>query len=402
MVGPTRGSEQGNKPCLGAHRPMIDRVLTHCQHPLLYVTSSGSDPVVFASLLQSMRPATKRERDIKCVQVQPRKRVKSASPDVRAGTDDTHKRPKLLACPYYKHDPTRHMDCLLRNRLTSTSFVRQHLQRAHVLPIHCPCCGDKFRKEADRNDHVREARCTRKSFAYRGLSEDQVTQIRTPPRDLDERVRWNSMWKILFPGEPCPDDPHVGSAQEEILGIARRAVEAASPYTSPEVLQILNWDAVSSIYTSRSIDKTSPPSSQNNWPSTPESMCSDTSEATMKPLVRQPRAPRVKFTAVPTVPALDNEFVIFPDWQPFFPSDDANCAVGETQRPLDFPFYELPTPSSTPLSTGDLFVEFNDEQQAWLPWHSPTMSLPALSSLPISSNCGFSPLAGTEVIDLTQ
>lgn len=389
---------------------MIDHVLTQCQHPLLYVTSSGSDPVVFASLLQSMRPATKRERDTKCVRVERRKRIKSASPDARAGTDDTHKRPKLLACPYYKHDPTRYMDCLLRNRLTSTSFVRQHLQRAHVPPIHCPCCGDTFRKVVDRDDHVRETRCTRKSFTYPGLSEDQLTQIRTPPRDLDERVRWNSMWKILFPGEPCPEDPHVGSAQEEILGIARRAVEAASPYASPEVLQILNWDAVSSIYTSRSIDKTSPPSSQNSWPSTPESMCSDTSETTMKPLVRQSRTPREKFNILPTVPALDSEFVLFPsehaqswdNWQPLFQSEDANCTVGETQRPLDFPFYGLPTPSSTPLSTGDLFVEFNDEQQVWIPWNSPTMSLPALSSLPISSSSGFSPLAGTEVIDLTH
>lgn len=392
---------------------MIDHVLTRYQHPLLYVTSSGSDPVVFASLLQSMRPATKRERDIKCVRVEPRKRIKSASPDARtgAGTDDPSKRSGLLACPFYKHDPTEHMECLLRNRLTSTSFVRQHLQRAHRQPIHCSRCGLQFRKEVERDDHLVQVRCELNSFTYPGLNTGQLMQIRKPPRDLDEQGRWNSMWEILFPGEPCPGDPYVGSAQEEILGIARRAVATASPDTSPEVLQILNWDVVSSIYTGRSIDKTSPPSSQNSWPSTPESMCSDTSETTMKPLVRQSRAPRAKFAMAPTIPALDSEFVLFPsnqhaqpwdNWQPLFPSEDASCTVEETQQPLDFSLYELPTPSSTPLSTGDLFVEFNDEQQVWIPWTSPPISLPALSSLPISSSCGFSPLAGTEVIDLTH
>ncbi|KAK1829245.1 hypothetical protein QBC39DRAFT_263434, partial [Podospora conica] len=167
-----------------------------------------------------MRPAIKRQRDSKCLQVEPRKRVKSLTPDARArtgtGNDDTGKRTDLLACPYYKRDPTKHMECLLRNRLTSTSFVRQHLQRVHCRPIHCSRCGRTFRKEVEQEDHVRERLCNVERFTYPGFGMDQLIKIRKPPRDLNEQERWNTMWRILFPGEPCPEDPYVGSAQEEI------------------------------------------------------------------------------------------------------------------------------------------------------------------------------------------
>ncbi|KAK0740180.1 hypothetical protein B0T18DRAFT_417359 [Schizothecium vesticola] len=352
-----------------------------------------------------MRPATKRERDIKCVRFEPRKRVKSASPQARTGTgtgtDDTGKRSELLACPFYKHDPTEHMECLLRNRLTSTSFVRQHLQRAHRQPIHCSTCGHKFRKEVELDDHVREARCRHNSFTYPGLNMGQLMQIRKPPRDLDEQGRWNSMWEILFPGEPCPVDPYVGSAQEEILGIARRAVEAASPDTSLEVLQILNWDAVSTIYTRRSIDKTSPPSSQDSWPPTPESMDGGTPEATTKPLVRPSKSTKF-YCQSPTMSPLENATdaylgnVYDPSFDFFFlQSQDTNSTVGETQRTPGFsnPYsFDL----SRPLPADHLCPQFTDPDP-WLPLFSSTPSLSISCSSP-----GFSPLAETEVIDLTH
>ena len=375
--------------------------------PLFIITSSGPDPIVFVLLLQSMRPATKRERDIKCVRFEPRKRVKSASPQARAstgtgtgtGTKDTSKRSGLLACPFYKHDPTEHMECLLRNRLTSTSFVRQHLLRAHCQPIHCPCCGRKFREEVERDNHVREVRCTLNSFTYPGLNTGQLTQIRTPPRDLNERVRWNSMWKVLFPGEPCPKDPYVGSAQEEILGIARRAVEAANPDTSSEVLQILNWDAVSTIYTRRSIDKTSPPSSQDSWPPTPESTDAGTPQTITKSLVRSSKLP--KFNIPPTMSALENTTDAYlgnydPSFDFFFlQSQDTNSTVGETQRTPGFsnPYsFDL----SRPLPADHLCPQFPDSPP-WLPLFSSTSSLSISCGSP-----GFSPLAGSEAIDLTH
>ncbi len=201
-----------------------------------------------------MPPTKKRARDTKCrvQQTEGRKRVKSSDlEDTLARSGDTGGR--LLACPFFKHNPTEYIGCLLRHRLTSTSFVKQHLQRVHRQPIHCPACGSAFSNESEQHRHVRQQSCERKDFRHPGINSDQLSQVREPLRGLDERERWNSMWKILFPYEPLPDSPYVGSAEEEILNMTRRAVEAVFPDAPPRLLGFLNWNSVSTTHTRNSL-----------------------------------------------------------------------------------------------------------------------------------------------------
>lgn len=138
-----------------------------------------------------------------------------------------------LACPYYKRNPLLHQRCLLRNDLTETSFVVQHVERAHPrLPIHCPCCGEIFATRAENDIHVRGRTCNPREFRHEGLTEDQLVALRIPRRNLNEVERWYSLWDILFPGEPRPASPYVSEPFVEILGVVRRVLTSIESRSS--------------------------------------------------------------------------------------------------------------------------------------------------------------------------
>jgi hypothetical protein len=133
-----------------------------------------------------------------------------------------------LACPCYKYNPIRYLDCLLRNCLSDTSFVVQHLERGHPhQPIHCPICGEVFDTHHDRDSHIRLQSCEQRNFRHEGLTTDQLRQLRQNRRTLNEVERWYCLWDILYPTTPRPDSPYVGSVLEEITSIFRRAWRAA-------------------------------------------------------------------------------------------------------------------------------------------------------------------------------
>ncbi len=127
---------------------------------------------------------------------------------------------RLLACPFFKFNPIRHMECMLRNRLKDLPFVVQHVLRSHELqPIHCLVCGEAFRSHDECDSHTKTGSCERRAFEYPGLTQDQQAELRKPRRHLNEEQRWFAVWDIAFPGSPQPDSPYVGSEVEEILGV---------------------------------------------------------------------------------------------------------------------------------------------------------------------------------------
>lgn len=139
----------------------------------------------------------------------------------------------LLACPFYKRNPIRHLRCLLRNVLTETSFVVQHLERGHpVQPIHCPVCGLTFEHERVQQQHVRERTCERRDFHFEGLTTDQKAAIRRNRRGLDVSQRWYELWDILYPGEPRPNSIYVADPFTEFHGILRRLFRYAVTHNS--------------------------------------------------------------------------------------------------------------------------------------------------------------------------
>ncbi|OHE91957.1 hypothetical protein CORC01_12745 [Colletotrichum orchidophilum] len=79
----------------------------------------------------------------------------------------------IFACPFYKEDPLRHLQCL-RIELKRIKDVKQHLNRKHRQP----------------------------SYYYRRLSEEQ---------------QWFTVWDIMFPNVPRPDSAYLGNQIEESM-----------------------------------------------------------------------------------------------------------------------------------------------------------------------------------------
>jgi hypothetical protein len=159
---------------------------------------------------------------------------------------------RLFACPCWTFNPIKYTDCLERNRLKSTAFVRQHLLRGHIRqPIHCPVCGETFTARFNCDNHIRRGTCERKPFHHEGLTEDQITGLGQPQHNLTPTERWFAMWDILYPNTERPDSPFVGSTIQEHLSIARRVLQAAPGIFSNLIAEgnpsrIFDWNYLSS------------------------------------------------------------------------------------------------------------------------------------------------------------
>ncbi|KAK0639791.1 hypothetical protein B0T16DRAFT_395454 [Cercophora newfieldiana] len=140
--------------------------------------------------------------------------------DCPAATDS----PKpTFACPFYRRDPLRYMDCI-HLKLTRVRDVKQHIQRKHSVPAYCcPICHQRFNSAAQRDDHIRERKC--------------IPQPRDSPESPDSAAldrlksrfdrclppvdQWHTIWNILFPGQPKSTSPYLGSLIEESIDILR-------------------------------------------------------------------------------------------------------------------------------------------------------------------------------------
>lgn len=136
----------------------------------------------------------------------------------RAGSidDDGPTTERTFGCPYYKHDPSQHKWCMMRQTLTAVNYVKQHIRRHHQQPIHCPVCGDTFKTKITRDEHIKEGSCELREFTHEGLTQYELEALDRVSRRVTQSERWNQIWDILFPGEPRPDSPYVDDPVEEI------------------------------------------------------------------------------------------------------------------------------------------------------------------------------------------
>ena len=156
---------------------------------------------------------------------------------------------RVFACPCWKRNPLKFRDCLMRNRLTATSFVKQHLLDRHEQqPIHCPRCGQKFGSRDDCNNHItQEPRCPRRNFGrYEGLDDDQIQRLRQLRGHLNEAERWYAIWDAMYQDGPRPASPFVDSdPMVELVGVLRRALQHyVRNFTSRPLQETLNWQYV--------------------------------------------------------------------------------------------------------------------------------------------------------------
>lgn len=148
------------------------------------------------------------------------KRQRRPVPDPQTGRS-------LLACPYFKMDPTRYSERNIEEqcyRGCSSSLLRniprlkQHLYRVHRRPeYYCSRCHATFKTQALVDSHNRQrltCEVSEPQFQER-MDNDQMNAIKRRNRRADIAAEWVSIFKILFPNQNLPTSPYTerGSSQ---------------------------------------------------------------------------------------------------------------------------------------------------------------------------------------------
>ncbi|KAG9591891.1 hypothetical protein KCU77_g9592, partial [Aureobasidium melanogenum] len=127
-----------------------------------------------------------------------------------------------LACPFVKFDPLKHEKCY-RFLLKGVSRVKQHLERAHSIPIHCPRCYSIFRNNAEARDkHVRENTCqTAPERRLEGIDDLTMRKLKRRVTSRSVSESWYSMYALLFPGARKPESPFMDTTLSAELSAFR-------------------------------------------------------------------------------------------------------------------------------------------------------------------------------------
>jgi hypothetical protein len=137
---------------------------------------------------------------------------------------------RVLACPFWKLDPSEHRRCL-RVTMKDTSRVKQHLTRKHATDYYCERCMAVFPDSATHQTHIQAAQsCRPGSHNFTNITHQQQRQLsRKSKPGLSEMERWFGIWDIVFPGQPRPTSPYLDTNMSEDLSRFREFAEARAP-----------------------------------------------------------------------------------------------------------------------------------------------------------------------------
>ncbi|KAK2742721.1 hypothetical protein CKAH01_18458 [Colletotrichum kahawae] len=179
--------------------------------------------------------------DVGSYRAQSAKRKRSTSNQDEESDDDDRKRPlsrqdpwdesrdsepKPFACPYYKLDPLKYLNCFKRFTLKRVKDVKQHLNRKHsIIELYCPICWRTFGGPTQRDQHIVSRSCDPRDQPSADLGlmtpEQQNLITRRTDSGLDESKQWFGIWRILFPGAEVPKSPYLGTELQEMIGMVR-------------------------------------------------------------------------------------------------------------------------------------------------------------------------------------
>lgn len=119
-------------------------------------------------------------------------------------------KPRFLACPFWKLDPKKHWECFLK-KITTVSYVKQHLSRRHTPALYCQTCFAIFDDEALLESHILCRSCERNPLeSLDGISTIQSRKLSGKSKGTTEE-QWYAIWDILFPSESQPLSIYIDS-----------------------------------------------------------------------------------------------------------------------------------------------------------------------------------------------
>ncbi|KAI4717534.1 hypothetical protein E4T48_06308 [Aureobasidium sp. EXF-10727] len=138
----------------------------------------------------------------------------------KAGRSDEDLPP--MACPFVKFDPLKYDKCYTFV-LKGVSRVKQHLERVHSIPIHCPKCYSVFRNNTEARDrHVRANTCqTAPERRLEGIDESTMRKLKRRATSRSASESWYSMFALLFPGARKPESPFMDTTLSAELSAFR-------------------------------------------------------------------------------------------------------------------------------------------------------------------------------------
>ncbi|KAF4969550.1 hypothetical protein FSARC_3233 [Fusarium sarcochroum] len=140
----------------------------------------------------------------------------------QVGDDTDNRRVETFACPYYRMDPERHLDCI-NLKMPRISDVKQHLKRRHTACYYCLTCSKGFSSQKVYEGHIRQANC---SMAWAANLEcvspaaQETIKLRFD-RSLSPKDQWNRIWEVLLGERNTTQNPYLDNIFKEVTEIIR-------------------------------------------------------------------------------------------------------------------------------------------------------------------------------------
>lgn len=141
----------------------------------------------------------------------------------------------LLVCPFVKN-----LNFLMKNqgecakchtvRIKSVSSLTQHVERKHH---YCTRCGLYFPNSPKAND------CNSNGGCCKCKGENDKKRKRKERETGNPTDRWNSLYKMLFPGEPCPSASPVDAVEISRALVLGEIMKGMPPYLKMQLHSLL-------------------------------------------------------------------------------------------------------------------------------------------------------------------
>ncbi|KAK3995212.1 hypothetical protein QBC44DRAFT_320686 [Cladorrhinum sp. PSN332] len=136
---------------------------------------------------------------------------------------------RLLACPFWKMDPTEHRPCF-KMTLHGISRVKQHLTRKHLPAFYCERCMLVLPDERTHLAHIQIMNCSFQSEKFNGITHRQQRELSKKSNpSLSVTEQWFAIWGIVFPNTPRPLSAYMDPDLSEDLCRFREFAELHGP-----------------------------------------------------------------------------------------------------------------------------------------------------------------------------